>query len=211
MVVYTLEQRWEILRQIDLQKMPILAKKKKKSFFQVKLILILAKLSSLKHRKHSRIHWKADAHKTSHCLVRSLVQRHNWAIFLPKLTRRGRPLQSMAIVIVPFWMNFCSQKLKRSILTIFGFNRTALRATQPRLHLMFYALFLKIALLSRIADVVWPPRSCDLTPLEYYFIYLSVTPKSQKQLTLSRTIFMKPLMKYSWTQSIMCLQIGPIV
>ena len=28
MVVYTLEQRWEILRQIDLQKIPILAKKK---------------------------------------------------------------------------------------------------------------------------------------------------------------------------------------
>ena len=27
MVAYTLEQRWEILRQIDLQKMPILAKK----------------------------------------------------------------------------------------------------------------------------------------------------------------------------------------
>ena len=22
---------------------------------------------------------------------------------------------------------------------------------------------------SRIADVVWPPRSCDLTPLDYYF------------------------------------------
>ena len=31
MIVYPLEQRWEILRQItDLQKMPILAKKKKK-------------------------------------------------------------------------------------------------------------------------------------------------------------------------------------
>ena len=28
MVVYTLGQRWEILRQIDLQKMPILAKRK---------------------------------------------------------------------------------------------------------------------------------------------------------------------------------------
>ena len=27
MVVYTVEQRWEILQQIDLQKMPILAKK----------------------------------------------------------------------------------------------------------------------------------------------------------------------------------------
>ena len=28
MFVYTLEQHWDILRQIDLQKMPILAKKK---------------------------------------------------------------------------------------------------------------------------------------------------------------------------------------
>ena len=30
MVLYTLEQSWEILQQINLQKMPILAKKKKK-------------------------------------------------------------------------------------------------------------------------------------------------------------------------------------
>ena len=29
MIVYTLVKRWEILRQIDIQKMPILAKKKK--------------------------------------------------------------------------------------------------------------------------------------------------------------------------------------
>ena len=35
MVVYTLEQRWKILQQIDLQKMPILAKK---SYFQMKLV-----------------------------------------------------------------------------------------------------------------------------------------------------------------------------
>ena len=32
MVMYTLEQRWEILRQIDLQKMPIFAKKKNHHF-----------------------------------------------------------------------------------------------------------------------------------------------------------------------------------
>ena len=35
---------------------------------------------------------------------------------------------------------FCSQKLK------IGFSRTALRATQPKLHSIFWALFLKIAL-----------------------------------------------------------------
>ena len=42
--------------------------------------------------------------------------------------------------------NFCSQKLKRRILATFDFNWTALSATQPKLHLMFCALFLKIAL-----------------------------------------------------------------
>ena len=57
---------------IDLQKMPILPKK---SSFQMKLILILV--------------GKADTPKTSHCLVRILVQRHNWAIFLRKWARSG--------------------------------------------------------------------------------------------------------------------------
>ena len=50
-----------------------------------------AKLSHLGHRKPARIYWKADATKTSHCLVRILVQSHNWANFLRKWERR--PLQ----------------------------------------------------------------------------------------------------------------------
>ena len=49
-----------------------------------------AKLSHLGHRNPARIHWKADAPKTSHCLVRILIQKHNWAIFLRKWARRGR-------------------------------------------------------------------------------------------------------------------------
>ena len=59
---------------------------------------------------------------------------------------KERPLQSMGIVIGPCWTNFCSPKLKRRILATFGFNRTALCATQSKLHSMFCALFLKIAL-----------------------------------------------------------------
>ena len=31
---------------------------------------------------------------------------------------------------------------------------------------MFWALFLKNVLSA--PDIVWPPRSCDLTPLDYY-------------------------------------------
>ena len=57
---------------------------------------------------------------------------------------KERTLQSMAIVIGPCWTNFCSQKWKRRILATFGFSRTALRATQPKLYSMFCALFLKI-------------------------------------------------------------------
>ena len=52
----------------------------------------------------------------------------------------------MAIVIGPCWTNFSSQKLKRRILATFIFKRTALRATQSKLHSMFCVLFLKIAL-----------------------------------------------------------------
>ena len=49
-----------------------------------------------------------------------------------------------------------------------GFNRTALSTTQPKLHSMFCDLFLKIALSSCRAYVVWPPQSCDLTSLDCY-------------------------------------------
>ena len=43
-------------------------------------------------------------------------------------------------------MSKWAQKLKRRIFATFGFNRTAQRATQPKLHSMFSILFLKIAL-----------------------------------------------------------------
>ena len=43
---------------------------------------------------------------------------------------------------------FYSQKLKKTILAPFGFNRTALRAAQPHQHSMFCALFLKMALVA---------------------------------------------------------------
>ena len=41
----------------------------------------------------------------------------------------------------------------------FGFNRPALRATHP---------VFENRIISHRADVVRPPRSCDLTPLDYY-------------------------------------------
>ena len=71
--------------------MPILAKKKS-SFFRWSSFWSwrVCKQAKLSHLGHARIHWKADASKTSYCLVRILVERHNWAIFLRKWARRGR-------------------------------------------------------------------------------------------------------------------------
>ena len=77
MVVYMLEQRWEILRQIALQKMPIMAQKK--SSFQMKFILILSKLSHLGHRQPARLHWKADAPKTLDYLLWGVVKDRCYA------------------------------------------------------------------------------------------------------------------------------------
>ena len=63
-----------------------------------------AKLSHLGHSKIARIHWKADASKTSHCLVQILVQRHNWATFLRKWARRGRYSQWRSLSSHVVWI-----------------------------------------------------------------------------------------------------------
>ena len=140
-----------------------------------------AKLSHLWHRKPARIHWKADPPKTSHCLVRILVQRHNWAIFLQKLTRSGRYSQWRSLsghverIFVHknwYWQHLVS---------------TRRRYTQPKLHSMFCALFLKIALsaaelmsFGHLGSAIWH-RWTIICGVPWK---ISVTPTSQRQLTL---------------------------
>ena len=58
-------------------------------------------------------------------------------------------------------MNFCSQKWKSRILPTFCFHTA--ETTLDVLRFVFEDL-----IISHSADVVWPPRSCDLTPLDYY-------------------------------------------
>ena len=69
-------------------------------------------------------------------------------------------------------------------------------------------------IISHRADVVWPSQSCNLTPLDYY-LWGAVKDKcyADKLETIDalKEIFVKPLVKYRCTQSIMCLKIGPIV
>ena len=47
----------------------------------------------------------------------------------------------------------------------FGFNKTALRAEAT---LDVFRPIFEDCIISFKADVVWPPRICDFTPLDYY-------------------------------------------
>ena len=64
----------------------------------------------------------------------------------------------MAIVMGSCWTNFCSQKLKRRILATFEAE-----ATLDILRPVF-----EEHIISRRADVVWPPRGSDMTSMDYY-------------------------------------------
>ena len=109
MVVHTLEQRFAKWVCDRLTEDADFGKKKNHLFrwssFWSWRVCKQAKLSHLGRRIPARIHLKAYASKrvtwgtenphanvpkTSHCLVRLLVQRHNWAIFLRKWARRDR-------------------------------------------------------------------------------------------------------------------------
>ena len=110
------------------------------------------------HRNPARIYWKADAHKTSHCLVRILVQRHNCAIFLQKWARRGRYTQ-WRIFVHKNWRGGYWQHLVSIRRRYVPHSRSYTRCLSP---------VFEDRIISRRADVVWPPRGCDSTPLDYY-------------------------------------------
>ena len=68
-------------------------------------------------------------------------------------------------------------------------------------------------IISRKADVVWKPRSCDLTLLDYYLwgAVIDNCYANKPETIDALKDNMKPLVKYICTQSIICLKIGRIV
>ena len=124
MVVYTLEQRCQILRHYFCR------------FWQKKIILsdeAHLDLGGYVNKQNCRMYGTENPHRK-----RVTVWCGFWFIFLRKWARRGRYSQ---------WRLLSGHvELKRRMLETFDFNRMALRATQPKLHSMFCALFLKIAL-----------------------------------------------------------------
>ena len=136
-----------------------------------------AKLSHLGPRKPAHIHWKADAPKTSQCLVRLLVQRHNWIIFLRKIARSGRYSR--------WWPLF--GHVERIFVHNIWFQQEGGTCHTAEATLDVLRPVFEDRVISRRTDVVWPSRSCDW----HRWIMIcrlpsktSVTPRSQRQLTL---------------------------
>ena len=120
-----------------------------------------AKLPNLGHRKPPRIRWKDDAPKTSHCLVRIFIQRHNWIIFLGKWARSGCYSQWQSLSGHVERISFT--KIEEEDIGNIWFQQDG-----AMFHTAEVTLDVQDRIISPRADVVWKPRTCDLTPLDHY-------------------------------------------
>ena len=93
-----------------------------------------------------------------------LVQRHNWAIFLRKWAISGRYSQWRSLSGHVHELLFT--KIEEADIGNIWFQQDG--ATCYTAEANFDVLHDDDQILSRRADVVWPPRSCDLTQLDYY-------------------------------------------
>ena len=154
-----------------------------------------AKLSHLGHRKPAPHTLKSPRTQNESLSGADFGPEAQLGHFFSKMSKEI-PLQSMAIVIGGYWQHLVStgrsyvphsRSYTRCFATCFWRSHY-----QPFVHL-------GAAIWHRWTIICGVPSK------------ISVRPTSQRQLTLKRTIFVKPLVKYSWTQSIMCLKTASIV
>ena len=132
MVVYTIEQRWEVSLQSTYRSFC-----QKKIIFSDEAHFDLGGYVPFRAQKTHTHTLKSLRTQNKSLFGVNFRPETKLCHFYSKMSK-GRPLQSMVILIGPCWTNFCSQKLNRRILATFGFNRMALRATQPKLQSMCF-------------------------------------------------------------------------
>ena len=90
--------------------------------------------------------------------MRILVQRHNWDIFLLNGDRYRAILNE-----------YLFTKIEEEDIGIIWFQQDGAMYHTAEATLDVLRPVFEDRIISRTADVVWPPRNCDLTPLDYYF------------------------------------------
>ena len=98
--------------------------------------------------------------------MRILAQRHNWAIFFENeqeeaVTVNGDRYRDML-------KEFLFTKIEEEDIGNILFQQDGATCHTAEAALDVLLLVFEDCIISRIADAVWPTRSCDLTPLDYY-------------------------------------------
>ena len=112
------------------------------------------------------MHTFADASEMSHCLVRILVQRHNWAIFSQNeqgeaVTVNGDRFRAMV-------NEFLFTKIEEEDIGNIWFQQGGATCHTAEAILDVLRPVFEDRIISRRVNVFQPSRSCDLTPLDYY-------------------------------------------
>ena len=104
--------------------------------------------------------------KPSHCLVRILVHRHNWDIFLRNVQGEAVTVNgdSYRVMLNEFFFT----KIEEEDIGNIWFQQDSATWHTAEAILDGLRPVFEDPVISRRADVVWPTRSCDLTPLGYY-------------------------------------------
>ena len=163
MVVYTLEQRWEILRQIDLQKMPVLAKKKP--------------------AQETRTHiLKSRGGFWSRAIFGPFFFEYKQGEAVTVLGDRYRAMLNEFLLLL--YKKFSiSIIIEEEDIGNIWFQEDDATCHSAEATLDVLRPVFEDRIISRRVDVVWPPRICGLTPLDYYLWVsskVSVTPTSQR-------------------------------
>ena len=184
---FSLEQCWDLLGQRETARRC----QKKNKFFRMKLVFrlvgkLIGKITVFGTQKTHNVHI------TRHCIVRLVERRHHWLIFLWKWEPGNFYSQ---------WRHL-SQNDNQSFCTRFSFywcERYLVSTGWCNLsHISCQNRYIASNVWwSKWSDVNWPPRICDLTPLDY-FLSGVVEEKSypNKQLSIWRPIFLIQLPRY---------------
>ena len=93
--------------------------------------------------------------------MRILVKRHNWAFFENEQVVNGERFRAML-------KEFLFTKIEEEDFGKIWFQQNGAMCHTAEATLDVLSAVFEDRIISRRADVVWPPRSCDLTPLDYY-------------------------------------------
>ena len=166
MVVYTLEQRWEVGLQSIYKRCRFW---QKKSSFQMKLILILAVNQTSKIVAFGAQKTRRHTLKTSHCLVRIFWCRGIIGPFFFE-NRQGAAVTVNGDRYRVILNEFLFTKIEEENICNIWFQQDDATCNIAEAILDVLRPVLEDHIISRRADVVWPPRSCDLTPFGLLFV-----------------------------------------